>query len=339
MLTTTADLSQFKLDGRIGEGADSEVFAATDSATGDAVVVKRPHPMLIVRGQHNAVERRMASAIALREQLGDTLPCVAKLIGYSQTASHDDYFSDMLGEPYSVVVEERARGIPLVASAMDGIKRHPIGLPQNLFAIHPVLPHLERGRFSILRDLLEVGRAFDNAGALILDMRPQNIYFHPGSATITVIDIGGVTEPQAASSRKPPLDLHDLYLELLRWYIPHTTPPPQATGYAQPIGMETIPMFNQNLDTMVRQHTDAPDGDWHDAVIDILHKVKARVYPGLDAFAADSEALLDLLNAHYERLSHCEGVRNAWQEAAGLLTANYWRKYQFDADSLREYSG
>ena len=36
-------------------------------------------------------------------------------------------------------------------------------------------------------------------------------------------------------------------------------------------------MFNQNLDTMIRQHLDAPGGDWHDATIDILHKVKARV--------------------------------------------------------------
>ena len=338
MLTSTADLSQFKLDGKIGEGADSEMFAATDSATGDAVVVKRPHPMLISRGQHSAVERRMASAIALREQLGDTLPCVAKLIGYSQSASHDDYFSDTLGESYSVVVEERARGIPRVASAMDGIKRHPIGLPQNLFAIHPVLPHLERGRFSILRDLLEVGRAFDNAGALILDMRPQNIYFHPGSATIIVIDIGGVTEPQATSGRKPLLDLHDFYLELFKWYIPNTTPPQQATGYAQPIGMETIPMFNQNLDTIIRQHTDAPDGDWHDAAIHILRKVKARTYPGFDAFSADFDALLDLLNSRYEHLSNCEGIRKAWQKAAELLTADYWRKYQFDSDSLSAYN-
>ena len=153
MLTSTADLSQFKLDGKIGEGADSEVFAATDSATGDAVVVKRPHPMLIARGQHSAVERRMASAIALRERLGDTLPCVAKMIGYSPPACHDEYFGDALGEPYSVVVEERARGIPLVASAMDGIKRHPIGLPQNLFAIHPVMPHLERGQVQHLARL------------------------------------------------------------------------------------------------------------------------------------------------------------------------------------------
>ena len=339
MFTSTADLYQFKLDGKIGEGADSEVFAATDSATGDAVVVKRPHPMLIARGQHSAVERRMSSAIALRERLGDTLPCVAKMIGYSQPTCHDEYFGDTLGEPYSVVVEERARGIPLVASAMDGIKRHPIGLPQNLFTIHPVMPHLERARFSILRDLLEVGRAFDDAGALILDMRPQNIYFHPGDATLTVIDIGGVTEPQAASSRRPPLDLHNFYLELFKWYIPHTTPPLQATGYAQPIGMETIPMFNQNLDTMIRQNTEAPGGDWHDAIIDILHKVKARLYAGLDAFAADFEALLDLLNARYECLSNCEGIRRAWQEAAELLTANYWRKYQFDADSLVAYSG
>ena len=172
-------LDTFQLHERLGEGADSEAFAATDTRTGAPVVVKRPHPMLIARGQHDAVERRMAKVIALRERLGDALPHVAKMIAYTQRANHDAYFGDALGEPYTVVVEERALGVPLVGSAIDGIKRHPIGAPQNLFAVHPVIAHERRGRFSIVRDIMEVAGAFSDAGALILDMRPQNIYFAP----------------------------------------------------------------------------------------------------------------------------------------------------------------
>ena len=117
----------------------------------------------------------------------------------------EDFFGDSMAEAYSVVVEERARGVPLVGSAIDGIKRHPIGAPQNLFAVHPVIAHRERGRFSIVREVLKVAEVINSAGALILDMRPQNIYFDPATAAITVIDIGGVTEERSASGRQPPL--------------------------------------------------------------------------------------------------------------------------------------
>ena len=127
------------------------------------------------------------------------------MLAYTGRANHDAYFSDALGEPYTVVVEERAVGIPLVGSAMDGIKRHPIGAPQNLFAVHPVVAHERGGRFGIVRDIIEIAEAFHGAGALILDMRPQNIYFAPDDAAITVIDIGGVTEPRAAGGRGAPL--------------------------------------------------------------------------------------------------------------------------------------
>ena len=234
-------LTRFQLQEKLGEGADSEAFAATDARTGAPVVVKRPHPMLISRAQHDAVERRIAKVIALRERLGDGLPHVAKMLAYTEPAVHDAYFGDALNTAYTVVVEERAPGIPLVGSAIDGIKRHPIGAPQNLFAVHPVIAHERRGRFSIARDILEVAQAFNDAGALILDLRPQNIYFDPASANITVIDIGGVTEERAPAGGKPPVDLHDFYLEIFKWYIPHSAPPTDADGYRKPIGMETVP--------------------------------------------------------------------------------------------------
>ena len=331
-------LDTFQLHERLGEGADSEAFAATDRRTGAPVVVKRPHPMLIARAQHDAVERRIAKVVALRERLGDALPHVAKMLAYTEPANHDAYFGDALKEEYTVVIEARAAGIPLVGSAIDGIKRHPIGIPQNIFAVHPVVAHPRRGRFSIARDIIEVAEAFHHAGALILDLRPQNIYFAPANAAITVIDIGGVTEPRPADGRRPPLDLHDFYLELFKWYIPHSAPPTDAEAYRQPVGMETVPMFRQNLDAMIRQHSETADEPCKIAALDILHKVKARAYPDIHAFKQDIEAYLSLLDEKYARLSQCESIAQAWTEALQLLTADYWRKFLFHPDNLASYN-
>ena len=274
-------LDTFQLHERLGEGADSEAFAATDTRTGAPVVVKRPHPMLIARGQHDAVERRMEKVIALRERLGDALPHVAKMLAIHATGEPRRLLRRCAWRILHRSRGRRARGVPLVGSAIDGIKRHPIGAPQNLFAVHPVIAHGRRGRFSIVRDILEVAEAFHGVGALILDMRPQNIYFAPDDAAITVIDIGGVTEAQSASGGKPALDLHDLYLELFKWYIPHSAPPNDADGYRQPVGMETVPMFRQNIDVMIRHHEAAPKEAWRAATLDMLHKVKARAYPDI----------------------------------------------------------
>lgn len=330
-------LSRFQLREKLGEGADSEVFAATDAETGLPVVVKRPHPMLIMRKQHGAVERRISKTTALRERFGDALPHIARLIAYTAPSLHDDYFGDALNEQYSVSVEERALGIPLVGSAVDGIKRHPIGAPQNLFAVHPVVPHSERGRFSIVCDILEVAEMFHSVGALILDMRPQNIYFDPATASITVIDIGGVDEERPTDGRKPPLDLHDFYLELLKWYIPHSPPPMDADGYRQSVGMETIPLFNQNLEVMIRQHSDAADEPCKFAALNVLHTVKARAYPDIRAFKKDFTAYLSLLAERYERLSQCETITQAWTDALQLLNADYWRKFRFHQQDLAPY--
>ena len=337
MQITSQELRRFRLEGKLGEGADSEVFAATDTETGLSVVVKRPHPTLITRRQHRSVERRIADAIALRQRLGGILPHVTKMVSYSGPSIHDAYFGDDLDEEYRVIVEERAAGVPLVGSAIDGIKRHPIGAPQNLFAIHQVVPHYKRSRFSIVRDLLEVAEVFYAAGALVLDMRPQNIYFEPEGGNITVIDIGGVTQERPGSGGRQPLDLHDFYLELFKWYVPIDDPPADSKGYRHPVGMETIPMFRQNLDSMIRRHAPSLNEPWRQAATEILNKVKMRDYGSIPDFRQDFEPLLALLECRYAVFSSDCRYARSWQEGKSLLTAPYWRKYRFDAKSLSAY--
>lgn len=330
-------MNRFRLEGRLGEGADSEAFAATDALTGQAAVVKRPHPALIARGHHAAVERRMARVIALRERHGDALPHVARMIAHTAPVNHDAYFGDALGAAYTVMVEDRADGLPLVGSAIDGIKRKPIGVPQNLFAVHPVFPHRRRGRFAIARGILEVAEAFHNTGALLLDMRPQNIYFEPADARITVIDIGGITQARAADGRNAPLDMHDFYLELVKWYLPPSDPPTTAAEYAAPYETDSAPMFKQNIDALIRRRMQQTPDESQAATLDILRRISARAYPNIDAFGRDLEAYLSILDRKYARLSQCKPVAQAWLSAKRMLTDAYWRKFRFDPQSLSAY--
>ncbi len=332
------ELQRFRLEGKLGEGADSEVFAATNTNTGTSVVVKRPHPALIARAQHNAVERRIAKAISLRGRLGNKLPHLTTMLGYTQPTTHDEYFGDTLGEQYTVVVEERAPGIPLVGSAVDGIKRHPIGIPQNLFAVHPVVLHPRRGRFSVARDVLEVTEAFHTIGMLILDLRPQNIYFAPANAKITVIDIGGVAQERPADRREPPLDLHDFYLELFKWYIPHSHPPTDSTEYYRSFDIGSVPSFDRNLDALIRRHTENPSEPCGASALDILQKIKARAYATIQTFKQDFEPYLRLLEDQYAALSDHTPTTQAWQVAKAQLTNPYWRKFQFHPDDLNPYA-
>ena len=337
MQISHSELKRFRLEGKLGEGADSEVFAATDAETALPVVVKRPHPTLIARRQHMAVERRIADVIALRQRLGNDLPHVTRMIGFTEPSRHDAYFGDDLDEEYTVFIEERAAGIPLVGSAMDGIKRHPVGLPQNLFALHPIIPHSQRGRFSIVRDLLEVAEAFQSAGSIILDMRPQNVYFASETGNIAVIDIGGVTQVSSNSRGRQPIDLHDFYLELFKWYVPTDTPPVSVEVYRHPVGMETVPMFHQNLDSMIRLHSHHESEPWNSAAIDALNKVKTRSYSGISEFRQDFEALLALLETCYAIYGNDNRYTIPWLEGKLLLTAPFWSKYLFDPRSLGAY--
>ena len=164
------DLARFKLEGLLGEGADLQVFSATDIATGDAVVLKRPHPTLVQRGQHGDVERSLLRAKALRDRPRSALPHLAQMIGHGRQSTGDTYFGDTLEIGYMVAVERRARGLPLMGSASDAVKGMPIGLPQNLFVRHPAVPRRSGGPFTIATDLLDTAEAFLRGGHLLLDL-------------------------------------------------------------------------------------------------------------------------------------------------------------------------
>lgn len=326
-------LSRFRLSGPLGEGADCQVFAATDLEDGSPVVIKRPHPTLIVRGQHADVERRLLRSVSFQQGLGRASKHLAGVVAHSTVEPGTGYFGDSHDRPYLAVVEQRATGLPLVGSATDGIKRMPIGLPQQLFALHPVRRHPNRPGFSVAMDLLEVGVAFLERGLVLLDARPQNVFFDPKEATITLIDTGGATEAREATRRRPALDAHDFYAELFKWYVPLGDPPSDTDGYAASHGMDSVPRFDQDLTALKRAYESMPWRDIGEHGAAIIERVREREYSHPPDFRADFELLVGLYEERYQALAGDRASAAVWTEASRMLDLPYWRKFLFDSEA------
>lgn len=338
MSTQRLELDRFRLGQLLGEGAEFQVFAATDSLDGRPVVLKRPHPTVVGRLQHRDIEQRLERLVAAREELGEALPHVARLIGYVPQGNHDRYFGDTLGQPYTVMVEERARGVPLVGSVMDGIKGMPVGLPQNLFVLHPLVAHPQRGALTVPGDVLDVAESFHLTGMLLLDLRPQNVFFDPRTARITVVDISSIAAPREATRRRTALDLHDFFLELFRWYTAPHGPPLEASAYGMPYGMDQAPLFARDLDRLASAFSESDPSPLRTAALDILARIRQRHFRDMSEFRRQFQEYLALVARRYVALSADASLVVAWRRAASRLREPHWRKFLFDpASDLAPY--
>jgi serine/threonine protein kinase len=332
MKIRSSELERFRLEGIIGEGAELQVFAATDAETGAQVVVKRAHPVLVGMAQHEAIDARIARTIELRIELTDAVCHLPELVAFTEPEPHNGYFGDSFENGYTVLIEERARGLPLAGSAMDGVKRMPIGLPQNLFALHPLNSHAERGLFSIHRDILDLVETFYCRGFLLLDLSPQNVFFDPLDGAIKVIDIGNLTVEQSATRRHEAVDLHNFYLELFKWYLTPEPPPQSLDGYAAPYGLDSVTMFRQNLEAMISRYSSGASDGWKDAAVGILHKVRERGYAGIAEFKSDFREYLSLEEERHKQFAQDDALMATWNQARDALREPYWRKFVFDAE-------
>ena len=334
MQIRSGDLERYTLGRVLGEGAELQVFAAVDAETGRDVVVKRPHPTLIERSLHGDIEQRVQQVTALRLEMGESLPHVSRLVSLTPAGNHDAYFGDSLGQSYSVTVEERARGLPLVGSPVDGIKGMPIGLPQNLFALHPLVPHSLKGVLTVVRDVMDVAEAFHRAGLLVLDLRPENVYFSPSDGVTTVIDVGTVAPERPATRRHPPLDLHDFYLEMFKWYTTPSDPPRHAVDYGEPHGVRSVTIFRRDVEGLIAQFSRSSQSTGapvRSATVEILEMVRGRRYPGLSEFRVDFERYSTLAQERSAHLAECGDLVAAWHGALDMLRDPAWEKFLFDS--------
>ena len=328
------DLNRYEITGILGTGADYEVRAATDRQTGQAVVLKRPVPQMISRRMHQAVETRTDLTLRVHQEVGQHIPQVSPIRGYTQRANHDAYFGESLGQEYRVMVADRASGIPLVGDPRSRILRVPIGVGQHLFALYPLVCPPDREPFHILTQLLAVQETFLRSGYVLLDLGPQNIYYQPGTGRITVIDCGALLTPD--QDRTPigrgPQDSHDFYLEVVKFYTTPADPPREVAGYRDPYGMRPAVSFAAEMDQQARNFGAAADPA-RNAALYLIAKVRDRAYRDLDEFRQDLTAYLEEVRIRYQNLPATAEPRRAWHDALNLLRADHWRRYLFDPDT------
>jgi len=345
------DLNRYEALGILGTGADYEVRAAVDRETGQQVVLKRPKPQMVSRSLHGRTEERTERILQVYQEVGHALPHISPILAYTERANHDAYFGESLGQEYRVIIEARAKGIPLVGDPMARITGVPIGLGQNLFALFPLAHPDTATPFAVHQQLLDLEEGFYRAGHVLLDLRPQNVFFQPGSSTATVIDCGalvakttgspGLEGPEHRASvssafrptRRPsPQDIHDFYLEMLKFYVTPLEPATEARGYRDAYGLRPVVRFEQELDEMARNFSKVADLAVREAALSTIAKVRRRGYDTFADFREDLTAYLEFVRVRNRNLPNLAQARQAWVEASNLLREDYWRRYLFDPD-------
>lgn len=313
-------LEQFELGGLLGEGADMQVFAATDRETGDAVVVKRVHPSLVSRDIHDDVERRVALQAGLREQSGgfEGLP---RLIAVTAADGFAGVFGDDLGYAYSVLVEERAVGVPLIGSVADQVRGHPVGLPMNLFALHPSGAWLAKGFENPALTALRVIERCYEMGWLAGDLGPRNVFYAPDSGKATVIDLGNLRRPSPTTARRAAFDLNDVLFEFFQFYATPDGAPESAAAFAAVSERRLSGSLERMADGLARSYAGAVNAQG-DAARGILERIGRRGYAEVAEFREEFMEYLSAVPTSEDAV---------WVEAAAGLRAPYWSKYEFNA--------
>ena len=333
------DLQRYEITGRLGSGADYDVRAAVDRETGAEVALKRPVPQAVSRKQHAAIEARTERLLMAYDRAGDGGGLLTPILGYTDAVIHDGFFGEDLGEPYTVFVQGRAPGIPLLGDMMSRFTGVPIGAGQNLFAMFPLVQARGASPFPIHEQLLDLEQSYLRAGFILMDLRPQNVFFQPGSGRLQVIDSGalaGVDDP--APRGRPPLDVNDACLELLKFYTTPEEPPQGPAGYRDARGVRPIVNIQQELDELKRALMGAGD-DVAATGNEILEQIGARAYSDYGQFRADLTAFLNAISERNRGLADFETACTAWREALDWLRSDYWTRYRFDAETeLTVYS-
>jgi hypothetical protein len=329
----TVDLERFTLGKPLGIGANYEVYAAVDRETGEDVVLKRPWAQTIRVGQSRRVDEQSARVIELHRVLAGVVPHIAPLVGYTARVSHDRYFGDALGQEYQVLIEKRARGVPLVADIKDKFRGVPIGLAQNLFALHPLVRGVFEGGANIFEQILDVEEAFTRVDYLIMDLRPQNVFFDPRQGEITVIDIGTSVALKTAAAPRPAPDIHDCLAELCKFYLAPRTPPAHLKDYGDPYGMGPALGFARELDRMIQACAGVASEPLRDLAVEMLQRLKRREYGGVAPFHHDLQQYLALVEERNRNLQDISELVGVWHQGIELLREQYWRKYRFDPDA------
>ena len=305
-----------------------QVFAATDVESGLQCVVKRPHPSLISRNIHDDVERRMALQAELRSE-GGVRAGLPKLLTFTSPDTFGWYFGDDPGNPYAVQVEERAAGIPLLGSVSDQVRGYPVGLPLNLFALHPSTRHIERGIEDPALTVLGIIERCLELGYLAGDLGPRNLFYSPGTGVATAVDLGALRKPEPRSARYPAFDLNNILFEFFLFYTIPDGHPTSTDGYTHVSEQRLAGTLERMVTSVIERYSDLTNVEQRASAQVVLTNLAERHYQSVGEFRSDFEVYL----TEAAREPRSEAVNHAWSSAVERLREPYWAKYLFDADS------
>jgi hypothetical protein len=329
------DLRRYEVVGILGIGADYEARAAVERETGRQVVLKRPAPETLRHRMHDGIEARTDRVLQTYQEVGQTIPTVVPIVGYTERVNHDAYYGETLGQTYRVMVEERAMGIPLMTELKARFTGVPIGVGQNLFALFPLVQPETARSFAIHQQLLDLEEAFFRAGHVLLDLRPHNVFYQPATGRITVIDCGALADAHGVASRRGlrPPDIHDFYLEMLKFYTTPQPPPVQANGYREPYGVRPVVNFERELDQMAEHFRAVFNPMVQEAALTMIDQVHRRAYTAFQDFRRDLTAYLEAVHSAHQALPNLPEAQQAWAEALHWLRADYWQRYLFSPET------
>ncbi len=333
------ELNRYHVTHILGTGADYEVRAAVDRETGRQVVLKRPIPETVRHHLHDGTETRTERMLQAHQSVGCTLPMVVPILGYTERAKHDAYFGDALGHTYRVIVEERAVGIPLMSDLKARFTGVPIGVGQNLFALFPLVQAAEIPPFSIHQQLLDLEEAFVQAGYLLLDLRPHNVFYQPASGRITVVDCGALIDAallaKNAAERRPKVmpTIHDFYLEMVKFYTTPQAPPVDVNGYKEPYGVRPVVNLERELQQLTAQFQRVIAPAVREAALLLLERIRGRAYAAFGDFRHDFMLYLEAVHSAHANLPNLTAAQQVWGEALNWLRADHWQRYLFHPDT------
>jgi hypothetical protein len=168
---------------------------------------------------------------------------------------------------------------------------------------------------------------------LIMDLRPQNVFFDPRQGEITVIDIGTSVALKTAAAPRPAPDIHDCLAELCKFYLAPRTPPAHLKDYGDPYGMGPALGFARELDRMIQACAGVASEPLRDLAVEMLQRLKRREYGGVAPFHHDLQQYLALVEERNRNLQDISELVGVWHQGIELLREQYWRKYRFDPDA------
>ena len=224
------------------------------------------------------------------------------------------------------LVEERAVGVPLIGSVADQVRGHPVGLPMNLFALHPSGAWLAKGFENPSLTALRVMERCFEMGWLAGDLGPRNVFYAPESGEATVIDLGNLRRSSPATARRAAFDVNDTLFEFFQFYATPDAAPESADAFAAVSERRLSGSLERMAEGLARSYAGAVKAQG-DAARGILERIGRRGY--VEVGRVSGGFLWSICRRFLRRRT-----RYGWRRrrgCGGIIGGGFW----FDGEGVR----